>query len=111
MVMTDPVQQAIQAITAVLFTNQGERLMLPTFGASIQQLLFDANNDIDFTQIATEAAQQVQTADGTLTNVTVTVVPGQQTGALNLEVSFTVYGSSQVHQVIYNFDGDIIGES
>ncbi len=42
---TDPTNHLEQLILQVLFTNSGERLNLPQFGAGVQRLLFSPNSD------------------------------------------------------------------
>jgi len=42
---TDPASHLEQLILQVLFTNPGERVNLPQFGAGVQRLLFSPNSD------------------------------------------------------------------
>lgn len=44
-VTTDPTSHLQQLILQVLFTNPGERVNLPQFGAGVQRLVFSPNSD------------------------------------------------------------------
>ncbi len=111
-IMSDPVQIAIQHIIAVLFVAPGELVMNPNYGVGIQNLVFENMEDIEFQAVAMQAQNQLQADDGTYYNVAVTAVSSPSNpGTYVFQVAFQVATDSQTHYVIFDAQGNVIGES
>ena len=87
-------------IEQVLFTAPGERVMLPAFGSGVAQLVF-APNAIELasaTQMLVQAALQ-QWLGSIIAVEGVSVVADDST--LTVTVQYTIVGSSQVQQQVF----------
>ncbi len=56
---TDSMGKIKSQLYSVVFTNKGDRVMLPEFGTSIQALLFEPMNDEIFVKIENELKQAI----------------------------------------------------
>ena len=110
--MSDPVQIAIQHIMAICFTDPGERLMNPDYGVGISSLLFEGDDMMEFQSVAMAAQQQLQQTDGLYYDVQVTIQPSPSNpGTFTFQVQFQIYSDPQVHYAVFDFQGNLIGES
>jgi phage baseplate assembly protein W len=110
--MSDPVQIAIQHIMAICFTAPGERLMLPDYGVGISNLLFEGASEMEFQSVATIAQQQLSQTDGLYYDVQVTIQASPSNpGTFTFQVQFQIYSDPQVHYAVFDFQGNLIGES
>jgi len=94
---TDPTSHLQQLILQVLFTNPGERVNLPQFGAGIQRLLFAPNSDALRTSaqfvISTSLSQWLGDRID-VQQVSVTSDPGYEE-QVNIEVIYVVKQTQQ----------------
>lgn len=94
---TDPTSHLQQLILQVLFTNPGERVNLPQFGAGIQRLLFAPNSDALRTSaqfvISTSLSQWLGDRID-VQQVSVTSDPGYEE-QVNIEIIYVVKQTQQ----------------
>ena len=84
-------------ILQVLFTNPGERVNLPTFGAGVQQLVFAPNSDMlrSSAQFLISTNLQHWLGDRITTNqVTVSSIAGEEE-TVTIEIVYTVNATQQ----------------
>lgn len=109
-VVTDPVRRAIEHILSVAFTAPGERVMRPTYGVGLNQLVF-ANSDAG---LYAAAAAQLQTAvpnSGVGYTVMTCSAVDTSPNTLAFQIEFIVDSSEVIHQAVFDWQGDLVGYS
>ena len=84
-------------ILQVLFTNPGERVNLPEFGAGVQQLVFGPNGNTLRTSAQFLISTNLQRWLGDRINVSqvgITSVPGEEE-TVTIEITYTVLATQQ----------------
>jgi uncharacterized protein len=98
---TDPTSHLEQLILQVLFTNPGERVNLPQFGAGVQRLLFSPNSDALRTStqflISTNLSQWLGDRIN-VEQITVTSEPGYEE-EVTIEIVYVVKQTQQRHSM------------
>ena len=93
-----------QSIRVIIGTAPGERVMRPSFGCRIHELVFDPNNE----ETAASAVRYIEEALGQWEpriNVNkVEAFPNpDNTGVLMIEVSYTIKGNHDPRSLVYPF--------
>jgi len=102
--MTNPRSEIQQSIEIILSTSPGQRVMRPTFGCRLHELVFAPNNS----QTAAQARRYVEEALGmwepriTLLNVSVSADPGSE-GRLLIEVDYEMKTTHDRRSLVYPF--------
>ena len=92
-----------QAIEAILDTEPGERIMLPTFGCGLRRYLMEPNN------VATRAAMQRDISDALTTWEprirlnNVSVEPGDDPALVLIEIQYAHLHDSRPANLVYPF--------
>lgn len=102
--LTDERAEVEQAIGLVLMTSPGERVMRPTFGCRLQELLFQPNNN----QTAAMAARYVEDALGMweprIIVQNVTAVPDHESdGRLNIHIEYELKATNDRRSLVHPF--------
>jgi phage baseplate assembly protein W len=95
--LTGPDDHLRHLILQVLFTNPGERINLPEFGAGVQQLVFAPNSDMlrASTQFLVSTSLQRWLGDRIDVNqVSVTSTPGEEE-LVTIEIVYTLKATRQ----------------
>ena len=102
--LTSPQNEIEQAIRVILSTSPGERVMRPSFGCRLHELVFDPNNSYT----AARARRYVEEALGmweprvTVNEVTVRADPDEASRLL-IEISYDVKASHDRRSLVYPF--------
>lgn len=93
-----------QAIRIILFTNHGERVMRPEFGAGLNDFLFEPINTTTLALIKTRVEEALIDWEPRIIveNVAVTADAAEH-GKLFIEVYYRVRVSNTQHNLIYPF--------
>ena len=94
---TGPADHLRDLILQVLFTNPGERVNLPEFGAGVYQLVFAPNGDALRASAQFLISTNLQRWLGDRINVnqvSVTSVPGEEE-SVTIEIAYTVLATAQ----------------
>lgn len=92
---TNPQVQAQQHVTSLVSTQPGERVMLPTYGVSLNALVFAPNDPAVVTTIRTDVTNAIAQWEPTLIVQSVTPVPGADPtqGQAAVNVDYTIAGT------------------
>ncbi len=102
----DPVVRAQQHLLSLLFTRPGERVMKPTYGCGIQDLLFEGIGG-GSVALAAKIKAAVSEWEPTIDIVAVTPVPHPAgEGLVEVKVSFKVRDGVQTHTATFDFNGN-----
>ena len=102
--LTSPQNEIDQAIRVILSTSPGERVMRPSFGCRLHELVFDPNNSYT----AARARRYVEEALGmweprvTVNEVLVRTDPDDHSRLL-IEISYDVKASHDRRSLVYPF--------
>ncbi len=102
--LTDERAEVEQAIGLVLMTSPGERVMRPSFGCRLQELLFQPNDG----QTAAMAERYVEDALGMweprIIVQTVTAVPDEDSdGRLNIHIEYELKATNDRRSLVHPF--------
>lgn len=93
-----------QAIRVIIFTNRGERIMRPDFGAGLNEFLFEPVNTTTMALIETRVREALITwkARIDVLGVSVTADPGEPNKLL-VEMTYRVRATNTQHNLVYPF--------
>ncbi|MGW0809102.1 GPW/gp25 family protein [Nonomuraea sp. NPDC002799] len=93
-----------QAITIILGTNPGERVMRPDFGAGLETFVFEPINATTMTRIRNRVRDALVDWEARIDvlDVTVTADPDRQ-GRLDIEVGYRIRATNSLHNLVYPF--------
>lgn len=92
---TDPAQQLLDRVTAIIATDLGERLMRPEFGVPLRSSLFKAFADEDAILLLTELQGAINSYEAGVQITLIQPVLDTAGGALGITVSFTTTVAGQ----------------
>jgi Bacteriophage baseplate protein W len=93
-----------QAIRIILFTNRGERLMRPDFGASLKEFVFEPINTTTMALIETRVREALITWEARIDVQEVKVTnDASQPDKLFIEMSYRVRATNTLHNLVYPF--------
>ena len=97
-------EDVAQAIRIILSTNPGERVMRPTFGAGLDDFLFEPINTTTLALIENRVRESLIDWEARidLLNVMVTAVD-QRNGKLLIEIDYRVRATNTHHNLVYPF--------
>jgi hypothetical protein len=93
-----------QAIRIIIFTNRGERLMRPDFGAGLNEFVFASVNTTTMTLIETRVRDSLITWEPRIDvlQVTVTADPSERNKLL-IDLTYRVRATNTQHNLVYPF--------
>jgi phage baseplate assembly protein W len=93
-----------QSLWQILATTPGERLLRPTFGCGIHELVFAPNTATLRGQVADRVRQAIVAFEARvdLVDLTVESPPGQET-LLEITIAYRIRATNQVHNLVYPF--------
>ena len=93
-----------EAIEIILRTIQGERVMRPEFGSNVMEYVFSASSNSMRQSLAYEVREQLLYQEPRITDVEAECREANgQTGALVVEVSYTVRSTNNRYNHVYPF--------
>jgi phage baseplate assembly protein W len=93
-----------QAIRIIIFTNRGERLMRPDFGAGLNEFVFASVNTTTMALIETRVREALITWEARIDvlQVTVTSDPSERNKLL-IDLTYRVRATNTQHNLVYPF--------
>ena len=98
-------EQASSNIKNLLLTKRGERIMQPTFGSGLQELLFDFNDDTLAGKIEETINLAIEDWLPYITIDTINVEASdydKDTNTVNVSLTFAVLGNPDLNTVTFN---------
>jgi hypothetical protein len=93
-----------QAILIVLLTNPGERVMRPTFGAGLNEFLFEPINSTTMATIAQRVEDSLIDWEPRIDVISVSVAPDSKNNAtLLIDIQYRVRATNNVGNLVYPF--------
>lgn len=92
-----------QAVRLILGTNQGERVMRPDFGASLQALTFEPINATTKALVKHRVEQALITWEPRIDTLNVTVQAQPSLGRLDIEITYRVRATNTFYNLVYPF--------
>lgn len=102
--LSDGPERISDAIWVIIKTSLGERVMLPTFGAGVNDYVFQSNSSMIRTQLVTSIKQALLQWEPriTLTQVSANPVPDEPSQVL-VSIEYTINATNEVSNVVYPF--------
>lgn len=93
-----------QAIKIILFTNRGERVMRPDFGAGLNEFIFEPLNQTTMQLVKTRVEESLIDWEPRIDaeQVSVTADPVER-NRLNIDVMYRVRATNAVRNLVYPF--------
>ena len=102
--LASPERDIEEAIWIILGTSKGERLMMPTFGCSLQDLVFEPNSDLVRGAIATEVLQALARWEPRIDVLDIRVdAPPGQANLMLIRVDYRIRAANTLHNLVYPF--------
>ena len=102
--MVSAEEDIAEAIGIILRTVQGERVMRPDFGSNVMEYVFSASSNSMRQSLAYEVREQLLYQEPRITDVEAECREANgQTGALVVEVSYTVRSTNNRYNHVYPF--------
>ncbi len=93
-----------QAVLIVLLTNPGERVMRPTFGAGLNDFLFEPINSTTTSELAQRVEDSLIDWEPRIDVISVTVNPDANNNAMLLiDIVYRVRATNNVANLVYPF--------
>lgn len=93
-----------QAVLIVLLTNPGERVMRPTFGAGLNDFLFEPINSTTTSELAQRVEDSLIDWEPRIDVISVTVTPDANNNAMLLiDIVYRVRATNNVANLVYPF--------
>lgn len=89
------------AIWLVLATAAGERVMRPTFGAGINNYLFDSNSAVERTRLAADIRDALTRWEPRISLVNVDVRAGDEPSLVNVTVDYTIRTTNELFNLVF----------
>jgi phage baseplate assembly protein W len=101
---SDGPQRISDAIWVIIKTSLGERVMIPTFGAGVNDYVFQSNSSIIRTQLVSSIKQALLTWEPriTVTQVSANPVPDEPSQVL-VSIDYTINATNEPSNVVYPF--------
>lgn len=86
------VQSVLTSVDNILRTNKGERVMLPEFGSSLKDIVFESMNSPILDLISRDLKNEIETWDDRVNVVQVRYLDDPDSNSVILEISFSIKG-------------------
>jgi uncharacterized protein len=97
------VEDIQQAITIILGTAQGERIMRPDFGAGLQALVFEPINTTTMALVRHRVEEALINWEPRIDRITVQVTADPPQGRLMVEIGYRVRTTNTFYNLVYPF--------
>jgi phage baseplate assembly protein W len=93
-----------QAILIILLTNNGERVMRPTFGAGLNQFLFEPINPTTMASLQVRVHDALIDWEPRIDVVAVAVTASEKsTGTVLIDITYRVRATNSIGNLVYPF--------
>ena len=92
-----------QAIQIILLTAQGERVMLPEFGAGLRDFVFEPNSSAVRTRMAETVRKALVDWEPRIDLERVEVKPGEDNDVVLIHVDYVVRATNQFYNRVFPF--------
>jgi phage baseplate assembly protein W len=93
-----------QAILIILLTDNGERLMRPTFGAGLNSFMFEPINPTTMAALQTRVREALIDWESRVDVVAVAVTPSpDRAGTLLIDITYRVRATNSIGNLVYPF--------
>jgi hypothetical protein len=93
-----------ESILTLLRTSPGERVMRPTFGCGVNELLFSENNRTTATQVALKVEIALKRFEPRITVDRVAVEPdADEESRMNINIDYTIRAANRRENLVYPF--------
>jgi phage baseplate assembly protein W len=92
-----------EAILTILQTNPGERMMRPTFGAGLNDFLFEPVDSATMALLQTRVQESLIDWEPRIDVQSVIVTAGSQLNLLNVDISYIVRATNTTANLVYPF--------
>lgn len=104
MEMSDDEDNIQQSIHLVLGTAKGERLYRPQFGCAIHDLVFQPNNQVTASRVATAVKESLLAFEPRIMDIEVSAAPDTyQTNLMNVHIQYVVRALNKRENMVYPF--------
>lgn len=101
-----PAQQAVQRIATIIRTRLGERVMLPEFGSSANDFVWENVDEITAAELALRISDAVRMWEtGVILRSVTPLMHDPQSGSLTLDVKFSVPPQEEVFSTLIEVGG------
>lgn len=97
------VEDIQQAITIILGTAQGERIMRPDFGAGLQALVFEPINTTTMALVRHRVEEALINWEPRIDRISVQVTADPPQGRLMIEIGYRVRTTNTFYNLVYPF--------
>ena len=93
-----------QSMKLILGTAPGERLMRPTFGCAIHDIIFEPNTELTAARIEHEVKKSIVEFEPRVGDVEVTAKPDEtEISRMNVTISYTIRRTNTKANLVYPF--------
>lgn len=92
-----------RSLADILETSPGERVMNASYGAGLQDFLFQPNTDVTRAAIAARVRDRIVALEPRVTLERVSVVAGERANMVLIDVDFVVRATNTAHNRVYPF--------
>lgn len=93
-----------QSMMIILGTAPGERMMRPTFGCAIHDILFEPNTAVTAAKIEYEVKKSLMEFEPRVSDIEVTAEPDDtETSRMNVTISYTIRKTNTKANLVYPF--------
>ncbi|HUS09301.1 MAG TPA: GPW/gp25 family protein [Pyrinomonadaceae bacterium] len=93
-----------QAIRIIIFTNRGERVMRPDFGAGLNEFIFESINTTTMALVETRVREALITWEPRIEVLDVTVTSdASERNKLLIDLNYKVRATNTLHNLVYPF--------
>ncbi len=89
------------AIWIILSTSPGERVMRPTFGAGVQNFVFEPNSPALRAQLASTVSNALSTWEPRISIVNINVSVGDEPNLVNISIDYTIRTTNELFNLVY----------
>ena len=92
-----------QAILVILLTGHGERLMRPSFGAGLNQFLFEPINPTTMAALQRQVEDALIDWEPRIDVMSVAVTASDRPGTLLIDITYRIRATNSVGNLVYPF--------
>jgi uncharacterized protein len=92
-----------QAILVILLTGHGERLMRPSFGAGLNQFLFEPINPTTMASLQRQVEDALIDWEPRIDVISVVVTASDRPGTLLIDITYRIRATNSVGNLVYPF--------
>jgi hypothetical protein len=91
------------AVWIVLATASGERVMRPTFGAGVENYVFEPNSNVSRTRLASAIRDGLTRWEPRISLVNIEVSQGDEPSLVNVSIDYTIRSTNELFNLVFPF--------